>query len=322
LTLSVAISNIFKYKKEHGNISVPNKEPHKQIHRWITQAKAVSKKTIEQGNGNPDFTLPNMKLLNELGIIKLPSNFKLKEITTTKSEKKKETTKVPPKAKAQVARATFSRVSVVAPKKKIAAPHPNANAPIRPKMKLKMAPKKKIIAPHAKANASIETKKILQTPLTSTQLSSQPTHTSPRREPTAINMPHKQGTSFHSVQNNSLSKLKSIPAQMYPLYSSLLFSGGGRNVESDTSEFPSPQTRITFNRIGQLAHSHDIANPHPSPDTDNRKKNSHPNPSHPSHFMPAASPTLLDTKVAATTGLAAVATTHIPFELPLKFIGL
>jgi hypothetical protein len=33
LTVPVAISNIFKYKKEHGNISVPNKEPHKQLRR-------------------------------------------------------------------------------------------------------------------------------------------------------------------------------------------------------------------------------------------------------------------------------------------------
>jgi hypothetical protein len=78
LTVPVAISNILKYKKEHGNIYVPNKEPHKQLHRWITHAKAVSKKIIEQGSGNPNFTLPNLKFLNKLGIIQLPSNFKLK----------------------------------------------------------------------------------------------------------------------------------------------------------------------------------------------------------------------------------------------------
>jgi hypothetical protein len=128
----VTISNIFKYKKEHGNISVTNKEPHKQLRRWITHAKAVSKKSIEQGSGNPNFTLPNLKLLNELGIIKLPSNFKLKETTTTKYAKTKETmtTKMPPKAKAQGARATVSRVSVVAPKKNSTAPRPKANAPI------------------------------------------------------------------------------------------------------------------------------------------------------------------------------------------------
>jgi hypothetical protein len=110
LTVPVAISNIFKYKKEHGNISVPNKEPYKQLRRWITHAKAASKKIIEQVSGNPNFTLPNLKLLNELGIIQLPSNFKLKETTTTnsakKKEKKKKTTKEPPKAKAQGARAT------------------------------------------------------------------------------------------------------------------------------------------------------------------------------------------------------------------------
>jgi hypothetical protein len=66
LTVPVAISNILKYKKEDGTISVPNKEPHKQLRRWITHAKAASKKSIEQGNGNPNFTLPNLKLLNEL----------------------------------------------------------------------------------------------------------------------------------------------------------------------------------------------------------------------------------------------------------------
>jgi hypothetical protein len=166
----------------------------------------VSEKSIEQGSGNPNFTLPNLKLLNELGIIKLPSNFKLKETTTTKSSRKKETqkktTKVPPKVKAQGARATVSRVSVVAPKKNITAPRPKANAPIQPKIKLNMAPKKISSAPRAKAKASIEPKKILQTPLTSTQVSSQPTRTSPRRAATAINMSHQQGTSFHSVHNN------------------------------------------------------------------------------------------------------------------------
>jgi hypothetical protein len=260
-----------------------------------------------------------LKLLNELGIINLPSNFKLKETATTKSAKKK--TKVPPKAKAQGARATVSRVSVVAPKKKITAPRSKANEPIQPKTKLKMAPKKISSAPCAKANASIEPKKILQTLLTSTQVSSQPTRTSPRREPTAINMPHQQGTSFHSVHNNPFSKLKSMPAHMYPLSSSLLPAGGGSNVESDPSEF-SPQSRITFNRIGQLAHSHGISNPHPSPNTVNRMESAHPNPSRSSSPMPAASPTLLDKKVVAAPGLAAVATTYIPFELPFESTGL
>jgi hypothetical protein len=102
---------------------VPNKEPHKQLRRWIVHAKATSKKIIEQGSGNPKFTPPNLKLLNKLGIIQLPYNFKLKETTTTMSAKKKEkktkTTKEPPKAaNAQGARATVSRVSVAVPKKK------------------------------------------------------------------------------------------------------------------------------------------------------------------------------------------------------------
>jgi hypothetical protein len=125
----------------------------------------VSKKIIEQGSGNPNFTLPNLKLLNEGGIIQLPSNFKLKKTTTTtksaKKKKKKKTTKVPSKAKAQGARATFSRVSVVAPKKNITTPRPKANTPIQPKIKLKMAPKKISSAPRATVKASIEPKKIL-----------------------------------------------------------------------------------------------------------------------------------------------------------------
>jgi hypothetical protein len=135
-------------------------------------------------------------------------------------------------------------------------------------------------------------------------------------------MPHQQGTSFHSIHNNPFSKLKYMPEQMYPLSSSLLTAGGGSNVESDPSEFPSPQTRIAFNRIGQLAHSRDTSNPHPSPDTVNRMKSAYPNPIRPSPPMSAASPTLLDTKLAAGTGLAAVATNHKPLELPFESIGL
>jgi hypothetical protein len=282
----VAISNIFKYKKEHGNISVPNKEPHKQLRRWITHAKATSKKIIEQGSGNPNFTLLNLKLLNELGIIQLPANFKLKETTTTKSAKKKEKkmmmTKEPPKAKAQGARATVSIVSVAAPKKNITTPRPKAKAPIQPKIKLKMAPKKISSAPRATAKASIEPKKILQTPSMSTKVSSQPTHSSPRRAATAINISHQQGTSFHSVLNNPFSKVDSMPAHMYPLSSSLLPAGSGSNVESDPSEFPSPQTKSTFDRLKGLAYSQTTANPHPSPDTVYRMESAHPNPIHPS----------------------------------------
>jgi hypothetical protein len=38
--------------------------------------------------------------------------------------------------------------------------------------------------------------------------------------------------------------------------------------------------------------------------------------------MPAASPTLLDTKLSAAIDLLEVATTHIPLELPFKSVGL
>jgi hypothetical protein len=65
-------------------------------------------------------------------------------------------------------------------------------------------------------------------------------------------------------------------------------------------------------------HSREIANPHPSPDTFNRMESAHPNTSPPSPPMPAASPALLDMKIAAATDLAAAAGTHIP----LKSIGL
>jgi hypothetical protein len=69
------------------------------------------KKIIQEGNGNQNFTLPHLKLLNELGIIKLPTNFKLKETATPKAAKKKQTkqktTQVPPKANAQGALAIF-----------------------------------------------------------------------------------------------------------------------------------------------------------------------------------------------------------------------
>jgi hypothetical protein len=197
LTVPIAISIIFKYKKEHGNVAVPNREPHKQLRRWIAHAKATSKKIIAQGSGNPKFTLPNLKLLHELGIIQLPPNFKLLEKTTTtsatKKEKKKKTTKAPPKAN-----------STPRPKAK-------AKAPIQPKMKLKIAPKKISSAPRTTAKASIGQNKILQTPSKSTQVSSPPTRTSPRFAATASNIARQQGTSSFSVLNNPFSKIESTP---------------------------------------------------------------------------------------------------------------
>jgi hypothetical protein len=101
LTVPVAISRIYKNKKEHGNVAVPNREPHKQLRRWIVHAKATSKKIIAQGSGNPKFTLPNLKLLHQLGITQLPPDFKLLERTTTTisaTKKEKKMTKEPPKA--------------------------------------------------------------------------------------------------------------------------------------------------------------------------------------------------------------------------------
>jgi hypothetical protein len=119
---------------------------------------------------------------------------------------------------------------------------------------------------------------------------------------TASNISRQQGTSSFSVLNNTFSKVESTPA--YP------------------SEFPLPQTRSTYNRLKELPYSQTTANPHPSPDTVNRMESAHPNPFCPSPPMPAASPTLLDTKVAAATDILAVATTHIPLELPFESVGL
>jgi hypothetical protein len=218
LTVPVAISRIFKYKKEHGNVAVPNKEPQKQLRRWIVHPKSASKKIIAQGSGNPKFSLPNLKLLHKLGIIQLPPDFKLKETTTamsaTKKEKKKMTNEPPKAEKPQGARTTVPRVSVPVPQKNITTPRPNANAPIQPKIKLKIAPKKISSAPRATAKASIEPNNILQTPPKSTQVSSPPTRTSPRLAATASNISRQQGTSSFSVLNNPFSKVESTPA--YP----------------------------------------------------------------------------------------------------------
>jgi hypothetical protein len=51
-------------------------------------------------------------------------------------------------------------------------------------------------------------------------------------------------------------------------------------------------------------------------------ESAHPNPIRLSPPVPVASPTLLDTKVAAATDLLAVATTHISLELPFESVGL
>jgi hypothetical protein len=173
LTVHVAISRIYKYKKENGTVAVRNIEPHKQLRRWIVHAKATSKKIIAQGSGNPKCTLPNLKLLHQLGIIQLPPDFKLLERATTtiyatKKEKKK-MTKEPPKAeKPQGARSALPIVSVPVPQNNTNSPCPKAKSPIQPKIKLKLCSKKMRSAPRATAKASIEPKKMLQTPSKST----------------------------------------------------------------------------------------------------------------------------------------------------------
>jgi hypothetical protein len=290
LTVPVAISRIYKYKNEHGNVAVPNREPHKQLRRWIVHAKATSKKIIAQGSGNPKFTLPNLKLLHQLGIIQLPPDFKLLERTTTTisatKKVKKKMTKEPPKAeKRQGARGALPIVSVPVPQKNTTSPRIQTKSPIQPKIKLKLSSKKMRSAPRATANASIEPKKMLQTPSKSTHVSSPPTRTSPRLAATASNISREQGITPFSVLNNPFSKMESTPA--YP------------------SEFPSPQTRSTYDRNRELTYPQTTANPHPSPETVNRMESVHPNSFCRSPPMPAASPT-----------------SHIPLELPFESVGL
>jgi hypothetical protein len=152
LTVPIAISRIFKYKREHGNVAVPNEEPHKQLRRWIVHAKATSKKIIAQGSGNPKFTLPNLKLLHELGIIQLPPNFKLVEKTTTTSATKKEkkTPTAPPKAEANVlikqkiSKKTTTTSATMKEKKVMNAPPTGKSTP-PPKAKAKALIQKKVL---------------------------------------------------------------------------------------------------------------------------------------------------------------------------------
>jgi hypothetical protein len=234
---------------------VPNKESHKQLRRWIAHAKATSNKIIAQGSGNPKFTLPNLKLLNELGIIQLPPNFKLKETTTTLSAKKKEKkkmTKNPPKAvKPQGAQTTVPRVSVAVPNKNITTPRPKAKAPTQPKIKLKMAPKKISSAPRAAAKASIEPKKILQTLSMSTQVSSPLTRTSPRLAATASNI----------LQSPSIStQVSSPPTRTLPRLAAAASNISRQQVTSFFlfSTIPSPSSN-------QRLHTH-LNSPHHRPD--------------------------------------------------------
>jgi hypothetical protein len=102
---------------------------------------------------------------------------------------------------------------------------------------------------------------------------------------TASNISLEQGTSSFSVLNNPFSKIELTPA--YP------------------SEFPSPQTRSTYDRTRELTYPQTTDNPHPSPETVNRMESVHPHSFCCSPPVPAASHT-----------------THIPLELPFESVGL
>jgi hypothetical protein len=189
-----------------------------------------------------------------------------------------------------------------APQKAKSTPRPKAKALIKPKLKLKIASKKISSAPRETAKASIGQKKILQTPSKSTQVSSPPTHTSPRIAATASNIALDQGTSYFSSLNNPFSKIESTHAL--------------------SSEVRSPQSRLSHKPVKKVSYSQRTANAHPGPEILTRMEESaHPSRYHPSPPMPAASHTSTDTKVAAATNVSAVDTTIIPLDLPFEYVG-
>jgi hypothetical protein len=196
VTVAVAISQIFKYQQEHGNIKVPKKDPYKQLHCWIVHAKTVSKKIIKEEEGNPQFTMPHLKSLNKLGLANLSTQFKFKDKPTTPKATKKKTVKAPPKAKAP-----FVAKFLVAPPKK----------------------KKKSVAAQTKAAAIFLQPK---DPPKKKKVPSPPTRTSPRRPPISITTPHREGSSFHSIYNNPFTtQHTSRPFQALSLASSILAPG-------------------------------------------------------------------------------------------------
>jgi hypothetical protein len=121
--VGAAIAAILKYKKEHGNTNIPKVDPHKHLHIWIIHAKTAPKKIIQEGCGNPRFTMPHLLPLRKLGIIDLPTGFKLKEAPTkpkaTENKKANAATAAPPKANAPIA-AFFLRPKAAQKKKKSA----------------------------------------------------------------------------------------------------------------------------------------------------------------------------------------------------------
>jgi hypothetical protein len=185
LTVTVAIFEIFKYQKEHGNIEVPRKSPFKQLHHWIFPTEA--KKIIKEGEGNPQFTMPPLKSLNKLGLMKLRTQFKLKDTPTTPKATKKKTTEAPPKAKATV----VQNVSVDPPK--------NKKKSVAAQTKDK-APNAVKVAAQTKAKAPNVAKVLQHKNPPKNKVSSPPTHTSPSRTKASLPMATShEGVSFHFV---------------------------------------------------------------------------------------------------------------------------
>jgi hypothetical protein len=214
----VAISRIFKYKKEHENVAVPNREPHKQLRRWIVNAKATSKKIIAQGSGNPKFALPNLKLLHELGIIQLPHNFKLLEKNNNnvcdEEGEEEEDNKGTSKGKCSVCTNNSSKSFSSSPQEKYFYTTPKGQGqgthPIKDEIEDFSQENKECTTCNGKGVHW--TKNILQTTSKSTQVPYFPARTSPRFAATASNIARQHGTSSISVLNNPFSKIESTPA--------------------------------------------------------------------------------------------------------------
>jgi hypothetical protein len=101
LLWELPLQPFFKYKKEHRNNAIPEADPYKHLHHWIIHAKTVPKKSVQEGNGNPRFTMPLLLSLRIVGIIDLPTGFKSKETPmnpkVTDNKKANAATVAPPK---------------------------------------------------------------------------------------------------------------------------------------------------------------------------------------------------------------------------------
>jgi hypothetical protein len=225
LTVIMAISQIFKYERDHGTVEIPKKDSYRQLHHWILNAKTTAKKNIKEGKRNPEFIMPLLRLLNKLGLIQLTPPFKFKDTPTTpKATKKKKTVKAPLKGKAIVTRS----VALLTKKKSLAAQTKSKAATI--------------------VKAEAQTKANAQPKATSKKLPSQPTRMSPCRTKALQMYPHCEGTSFHSVINNPSNNYQHAYRPFCQLPSSIVAAAlPTTNVAFEAStpdELPTPNVAI------------------------------------------------------------------------------